>query len=130
MNIYKNDYESEEAVNQALQDAEAEQAAWDGEGDAPSFSYQVTMIRAGTPWEFKNETSHEESARLHQEELDSFVSIRLAAESTPSFNYAQYRKEEYPPMEDYLDAIVKEDTVAQQKYITDCLAVKSKYPKG
>jgi len=35
----------------------------------------------------------------------------------------------YPPMADYLDAIVKSDTVAQQAYIDACLAVKAKYPK-
>lgn len=39
------------------------------------------------------------------------------------------RKEEYPPMADYLDAIVKGDAVQEQTYITACLAVKAKYPK-
>jgi hypothetical protein len=33
-------------------------------------------------------------------------------------------------MEDYLDAIVKGDDIAKQKYIDDCLAVKLKYPKN
>jgi len=32
-------------------------------------------------------------------------------------------------MEDYLDAIVKNDTVALNEYIQKCLAVKNKYPK-
>jgi len=35
----------------------------------------------------------------------------------------------YPPQSDYLDAVVKGDTVAQQAYIDACLAVKAKYPK-
>lgn len=39
------------------------------------------------------------------------------------------RAEAYPPMSDYLDAIVKGDEAQKQKYITDCLAVKTKYPK-
>ena len=39
------------------------------------------------------------------------------------------RKEEYPPMADYLDAKVKGDTVQEQTYIDACLAVKTKYPK-
>jgi hypothetical protein len=39
------------------------------------------------------------------------------------------RKEEYPPMADYLDAKVKGDTVQEQTYIDSCLAVKAKYPK-
>ena len=39
------------------------------------------------------------------------------------------RKEEYPPYEDYLDAIVKNDEQQKQDYIDKCLQVKSKYPK-
>ncbi len=39
------------------------------------------------------------------------------------------RSREYPPMADYLDAVVKNDQVAIQKYIDNCLAVKAKYPK-
>ena len=33
-------------------------------------------------------------------------------------------------MEDYLDAIVKGDTVAENEYKAKCLAVKAKYPKS
>jgi hypothetical protein len=43
--------------------------------------------------------------------------------------YIAKRQAEYPPMVDYLDAIVKGDTEAQQAYIDACLAVKAKYPK-
>lgn len=43
--------------------------------------------------------------------------------------YAQKRAAEYPPMADYLDGIVKGDTVQVQTYIDACLAVKTKYPK-
>ena len=39
------------------------------------------------------------------------------------------RAESYPPMSDYLDAIVKGDDAQKQKYLDDCLAVKQKYPK-
>lgn len=39
------------------------------------------------------------------------------------------RKEEYPPYEDYLDAVVKNDEVQKQEYIDKCLEVKRKYPK-
>lgn len=40
-----------------------------------------------------------------------------------------YRKAKYPPMEDYLDAVVKNDEAAIQAYISKCLAIKQKYPK-
>lgn len=43
--------------------------------------------------------------------------------------YAEKRRAEYPPMADYLDAVVKGDVVGQQAYIDACLAVKAKYPK-
>ena len=43
--------------------------------------------------------------------------------------YIELRKAEYPPITDYLDAIVKNDQVQLQAYIDACLAVKAKYPK-
>jgi len=39
------------------------------------------------------------------------------------------RANEYPDFKEYLDVIVKGDNAQIQKYINDCLAVKSKYPK-
>ena len=44
--------------------------------------------------------------------------------------YIAKRAAEYPPMTDYLDAIVKGDQAQIDKYIADCLAVKAKYKKG
>lgn len=41
----------------------------------------------------------------------------------------ELRSNEYPPMSDYLDGIVKGDQAQVDKYISDCLAVKAKYPK-
>lgn len=43
--------------------------------------------------------------------------------------YRELRIAAYPPAADYLDAIVKNDTVALQKYIDDCRLVKIKHPK-
>lgn len=39
------------------------------------------------------------------------------------------RKAEYPPYEDYLDAVVKGDEQQKQEYIDKCLEIKNKYPK-
>lgn len=44
--------------------------------------------------------------------------------------YSEMRQAEYPPMADYLDAIVKGDTVAQGAYVDACNAIKLKYPKA
>jgi hypothetical protein len=40
------------------------------------------------------------------------------------------RAKSYPPITDYLDAIVKQNVAQAQKYIDACLAVKDKYPKA
>ncbi len=47
----------------------------------------------------------------------------------PSTNYTAQRAAEYPPVTVYLDAVVKGDAAALEKYIADCNAVKAKYPK-
>jgi len=61
-------------------------------------------------------------------EGDPIVADRHAKQLALDLCYAK-RKEAYPPQSDYLDAVVKGDTVAQQAYIDACLAVKAKYPK-
>lgn len=43
--------------------------------------------------------------------------------------YQQLRIKEYPPATDYLDAVVKGDSVQLSTYAEACLAVKAKYPK-
>ena len=43
--------------------------------------------------------------------------------------YKELRAKEYPPIADYVDAVVKDDTEAIEAYIEACLAVKAKYPK-
>ena len=68
------------------------------------------------------------SPTFTEEELNAEIA-RLQAEYD-SQEYARNRATEYPPMEDYLDGIVKGDTAQVDKYIADCLAVKDKYPKG
>ena len=43
--------------------------------------------------------------------------------------YIAKRAAEYPPMTDYLDAVVKGDQDQIDAYIAACQAVKTKYPK-
>lgn len=43
--------------------------------------------------------------------------------------YQRLRAAEYPPIANYLDGVVKGDQAQIDKYITDCQAVKAKYPK-
>lgn len=43
--------------------------------------------------------------------------------------YKAKRAAEYPPITDYIDAIVKADQAQLNEYIAACKAVKAKYPK-
>jgi hypothetical protein len=81
--------------------------------------------------------------QLHWIEDDSLVDVlpkgcvkiteaeadRIRASSIVPPSYSDLRAAEYPPITDYLDAIVKNDKVAIKTYIDACKAVKDKYPK-
>jgi hypothetical protein len=43
--------------------------------------------------------------------------------------YQRDRRNEYPPIEEYIDGVVKGDQTQIDEYIAKCLAVKAKYPK-
>ena len=43
--------------------------------------------------------------------------------------YQRDRKQEYPPIEDYIDGVVKGDQDQIDEFFQKCLAVKAKYPK-
>ena len=43
--------------------------------------------------------------------------------------YVDKRRNEYPPMQEFADAWVKQDETALEEYRKKCLAVKVKYPK-
>lgn len=58
---------------------------------------------------------------------NEYVSNRVAKVKTNL--YKELRKSEYPSMEEYIDAVVKGDTVAINEYISKCLEIKVKYPK-
>jgi len=56
------------------------------------------------------------------------LKAQIAAERNRAL-YAELRAQEYPPMVDYIDGIVKGDQAQVQAYIDACLAVKTKFPK-
>lgn len=43
--------------------------------------------------------------------------------------WSKWRRQEYPPIGDYLDGVVKGDQAQIDAYIAACQAVKNKYPK-
>ena len=64
------------------------------------------------------EQNFEELNRLHVNENDILL-----------LQVQENRKREYPPIENFADAWVKQDENALEEYRQMCLAVKSKYPK-
>jgi hypothetical protein len=72
--------------------------------------YNDTKQRWETAWVVRDIPSEE----IYQKKLQECI---------------QNRANEYPPMADYLDGVVKGDQAQIDKYIADCLAVKTKYPK-
>jgi hypothetical protein len=81
------------------------------------------VIRGGEiTWEDDN------SSQPTDDELQQEIT-RLTSERTNN-QYQRDRKAEYPPIEDYLDGIVKDDQAQIDKYLADCQAVKTKFPKG
>ena len=63
--------------------------------------------------------------------LDEVNTINAAKQQAgfAALTYAEKRAAEYPPVADYLDAVVKGDQAQMQAYIDACLAIKAKYPK-
>lgn len=68
-----------------------------------------------------------------KEDLDEIVQWNIdnlnAPFVEPQLSYVDKRKNEYPPIEDYIDGVVKGDQTQIDEYIQKCLEVKAKYPK-
>jgi hypothetical protein len=96
------------------------------------YAFILTTNYAGKQWTLNGDayeglTWLDSSTKPTQAELDSqwsSIQADIAANA-----YKAKRAAEYPPVADYLDAIVKGDQSQIEKYISDCLAVKAKYPK-
>lgn len=80
-------------------------------------------------------TDNEGSIKYRYKQLvfninDSIEVIANRVEKIKATMYVELREAEYPPMAEYLDAIVKGDVEAEEAYKAKCLAVKAKYPKA
>ena len=66
---------------------------------------------------------------MNETELSSYTDQQEINAKNVLVAYKDQRRNEYPPMADYLDGLVKGDQVQMQTYIDACLAIKAKYPK-
>jgi hypothetical protein len=67
------------------------------------------------------------------EDLDEIVQWNIDNLSAPfvepQLSYVDKRRGEYPPIEEYIDGVVKGDQTQIDEYVQKCLDVKLKYPK-
>jgi hypothetical protein len=80
------------------------------------------------PFEYENLAWRDEAHEKPSKEVVMAEYERLL-DAEQRTEYQRQRAAEYPPMADYLDAVVKGDQAQMQAYIDACLAVKAKYPK-
>lgn len=66
---------------------------------------------------------------MNENELGVYTAQQEINAKYALVEYKEQRRNEYPPMTDYLDGLVKGDQVQMQAYIDACLAIKAKYPK-
>ena len=93
----------------------------------------LLSLRPGAQWELRG--SEYEDIVWVDVQLDKPTAEEVTAELIRlravqrATEYRRKRALEYPPMADYLDAVVKGDTTQMQQYVVACLAVKAKFPK-
>jgi len=90
-------------------------------------------LRPGTSWIVEGNTydgiiwkSNASTKPSRQEVEDEIIRLKNKWDND---RYSRLRAKEYPPITDYLDAVVKGDQEQMQAYVDACLAVKAKYPK-
>ena len=87
------------------------------------------LVRVKVDQYTKEDTEVYEYLEWEFDVSDSEEYVNTRAAKLRSSAYKELRAAAYPPMAEYLDAVVKGDTAGQQEYIAACLAVKAKYPK-
>jgi hypothetical protein len=90
----------------------------------------LQSLRPGAQWVLRGddlEWLDTEQTQPTEAEITAEVArLQAAYDAT---EYQRQRAAEYPPMADYLDAVVKGDQAQIDAYIAACQAVKAKYPK-
>ena len=89
--------------------------------------YKDYIVKDDGQWEYLEWNTTEYTQPTQAELQTAWDSLELDRKAN---EYKALRKAEYPAWEDFADAWVKNDQVAMDKYRSDCLAVKLKYPKN
>ena len=101
----------------------------DGQAWADNAKQEEYMIAKVSKYESAYDEAVAKGNYLNRKQRDEADAV-AEQERYDNVGYDVKRKREFPPIENYLDGIVKNDQAQIDKYIADCLAVKEKYPKG
>lgn len=93
----------------------------------------LTNLRPGSAWslvgnEYTGINWMDPNTAIPTEEEIKAEIQRLQSEWDAT-EYQRLRSAEYPDFREYLDGMVKGDQAQIDKYVSDCLAIKEKYPK-
>lgn len=94
----------------------------------------LNRLRPNAQWTLRGDATYEclewqDESSTKPSEVEVIAAMAAAEADYAAKQYQRQRAAEYPPMADYLDAVVKGDQQQIQAYIDACLAVKAKYPK-
>lgn len=67
---------------------------------------------------------------IRPSDKEIFAEVERLQSEYDAVEYQRLRKAEYPPIEDYVDGVVKGDQAQIDAYIAACQLVKDKYPKA
>ena len=70
-----------------------------------------------------------DEVQVQPDELEINNEIKRLQSEYDKLEYQRLRRLEYPEIEKYIDGVVKGDQSQVDEYISECLAVKAKYPK-
>ena len=90
------------------------------------WKYSGCNFTISDPLDYSTLVWNDSSEKPSQELLETKIELIKASELN---SVRQKRLKEYPPIEDYIDGVVKGDAAQIQAYIDACLAIKVKYPK-
>ena len=93
----------------------------------------LAKLRPGSVWSVTGDTYEgidwQDTTQTKPTKVEVEAAVIVIKAEFEAKRYQNLRMREYPPMSDYLDAVVKGDQEQIQAYIDACNAVKLKYPK-
>ena len=100
----------------------------------PSIVDALNRLRPNAQWTLRGDFTYgclewQDESVTKPSEAEVTAAMAAVDAEYERTEYQRQRAVEYPPIEEYLDGVVKGDQAQIQAYIDTCLMVKRKYPK-